>query len=185
VYFTSGDSTASINLMPDTFELDLLERGYYLVNLGYSEASRSGAEITFARTGRYRLTGMRLFAQPMAEFEDMARTLRGRGLENVAVGENAVSGKISLEEPSVVVFSIPASDGWSAKVNGERTKLISSADVFLALELGKGDHEIELTYRTPWLISGAAVSAASVLALAGIVLADRRRARKEKQNETV
>lgn len=185
VHFNDGAATASVNLMPDTFELDLLDREYYLVNLGWSDEERSGAEITFARTGRYRLTGMRLFAQPMAEFADMARTLQSRGLENVRVGENAVSGTISLEEPAVVVFSIPASDGWRAEVNGSEAALISSADVFLALELGAGDHEITLTYRTPWLIPGAAVTAASALTLAGMLLAGRRRARKETGNEKV
>lgn len=178
VYFTSGGATASINLMPDTFELDLLEREYFLVNLGYDGETRDGVEITFARTGRYRLTGMQLYAQPMEDFDEMARALQERGLQNVVVADNAVSGTISLDEPAVVVFSVPASDGWRAEVNGERAELISSADVFLALELGAGEHEISLTYRTPWLLPGACVSAGSVLALACIVIIGRRERRK-------
>ena len=52
VYFSSGGIDTDILLMPSGFELDLLDRGGYLVNLGYSSEGRTTAEITFARTGR-------------------------------------------------------------------------------------------------------------------------------------
>lgn len=175
VYFSSGGIETDIALMPSGFELDLLDRGGYLVNLGYSSEGRTTAEITFARAGRYRLSGVRMYVQPMAEFDSLVGALQARGLENAVVENGMVSGTVSLDEPAVMVFAIPASAGWSAKVDGAAAETLASAGALLAVRLDAGTHEIELTYRTPWLREGAAVSAASLAALAAGVYIDRRK----------
>ena len=161
--------------MPSGFELDLLDRGGYLVNLGYSSEGRTAAEITFARAGRYRLSGVRMYVQPMAEFDSLVGALQARGLENAVVENGMVSGTVSLDGPAVMVFAVPASAGWSANVDGAAAETLASAGALLAVRLDAGTHEIELTYRTPWLREGAAVSAASLAALAAGVYIDRRK----------
>lgn len=184
VNFSCGGQQSSICLMPSGFELDLLNRGSYLVNLGYDAGGRSQAEIRFARTGTYRLDGLKLYAQPMEDFAEKVAVLRERGLQNVSVVPNAVSGTIALEEPSVLVFSIPYSEGWTASVDGREVDTRTSAGTFLAVELDAGAHTVELTYRTPWLYEGCAISAVSVsLALTAIFAGRRKKLSRKELND--
>lgn len=181
VYFASGGVETDIALMPSGFELDLLDRGAYLVNLGYADAPRAAAEITFARPGAYRLEDIRLYVQPMADFAELVGALRARGLENAQVADGAVSGTISLDEPAVMVFAIPYSAGWSARVDGEAMETTASAGALLAVPLSAGDHRIELTYRTPGLRAGVAISLGGTAAFAAVCAV--RRKRKGAQHE--
>ena len=169
--FDCGGATATLTLVREGIEQDL-GREFSLVNLGYSESARSALEIRFDRAGRYRLGEMTLLAQPMDDFDELIRTLQGRGLTDVKMETNRVSGRVSLDEPGVMVFAIPCSGGWSARVDGESAAVTDSAGTFLALPLTAGDHEIVLTYRTPGLTAGAAISAASLILL---LIAGRRR----------
>ena len=161
--------------MPSGFELDLLDRGGYLVNLGYSEEGRTTAEITFARTGVYRLSGIRMYAQPMEAFDSLVGALQARGIQDVVVEDGFVSGSISLAEPAVMVFSIPYSEGWTAKVDGVPVETLASAGSLLAVSLEAGSHEIELHYETPWLRAGCAISAVSACLLVAALIVGRRK----------
>ena len=172
--FDCGGSTATLTLVREGIEQDLA-REFYLVNLGYGESARSALEIRFDRAGRYRLGKMTLLAQPMDGFEELIHTLQSRGLTDVKIETNRISGRASLDEPGVMVFAIPCSDGWSAQVDGESAAVTDSAGTFLAVPMTAGDHEIVLTYRTPGLSAGAAVSAAALALLLGIIIAGRRK----------
>ena len=175
VYFSSGGIDTDILLMPSGFELDLLDRGGYLVNLGYSSEGRTTAEITFARTGVYRLSGIRMYAQPMEAFDSLVGALQARGIQDAVVEDGFVSGSISLAEPAVMVFSIPYSEGWTAKVDGAPVETLASAGSLLAVSLGAGSHEIELHYETPWLRAGCAISAVSACLLVAALIVGRRK----------
>ena len=174
IRFDCGGSTATLTLVREGIEQDLSPE-YRLVNLGCSESARSALEIRFDRAGRYRLGEMTLLAQPMDNFDALIHTLQDRGLTDVSMETNRVSGRASLDEPGVMVFAIPYSDGWSAQVDGEPADTTASAGTFLVVPMTAGDHEIVLTYRSPGLTTGAAVSAAALALLLGIIIAGRRR----------
>ena len=174
IRFSCGDCSTYICLLPSgvTWSVD---RPYYLVNLGYDEQARTTAEIRFSYTGAYRLEDLKLMAQPMADYAVYTDALRTNGLENAQVDNGQVSGEISLDAPGVLVFSIPFSEGWRAKVNGAPAETVASADAFLALVLPAGEHLVELTYTTPWLTAGCILSLLSLALIAGLGLAQRRR----------
>ena len=76
---------------------------------------------------------------------------------------NHISGEIKLDAPRFLFFSIPFDKGWSLKVNGQTKNLVQANIGFSGIALGKGKHEIELTYKTPNLLIGAAISIISIL----------------------
>lgn len=174
VLFHSGCADTTIMLAPHGIQQDIL-RPYYLVNLGYDDEERTQAEIRFARTGRYLLGEMQLYAQPMEAFPEMIAQLQQRGMTDVVMETNRISGRVETDEPGVMVFSIPYSEGWTVRVDGAEVEATSSAGAFLAAEIEAGAHEIELTYRTPWLGAGCVLSAAALAVLAGAIFAGRRR----------
>ena len=97
------------------------------------------------------------------------------------VGTNTVSGSISLDQEKVLFLSIPWSQGWTATVDGESVDLMRADTAFMAIDLPAGTHDVVLTYRTPGLDLGLALTGAGLaLAAVLVVTCERRRARERR-----
>lgn len=59
--------------------------------------------------------------------------------------------------------------GWSATVDGREAEILAADSFVQAVRVDTGAHEIQLTYRTPGVAEGAALSAAGALFLVVIV----------------
>lgn len=64
--------------------------------------------------------------------------------------------------------------GWTATVDGVPAPIRRADGLFRAVPVAAGTHRVTFTYRTPGLIAGAAVSIATLLALAAGVVVSRR-----------
>ena len=59
---------------------------------------------------------------------------------------NGFTGKIKLDKPKLVYFSVPYEKGWSAKVNGVDTKVEKVNYGMMAVLVPEGDSEIVFSY---------------------------------------
>ncbi|MEE1199023.1 MAG: YfhO family protein [Christensenellales bacterium] len=170
---------AGISLMPESFELTRpLQQ--QIIHLGYSKEGRTTAELRFAQSSEYRLKELKLYAQPMTDFRTVTAQIRDHGMENVAMETNGLSGTVTMDEPGILVFSIPADKGWTAIVDGQRMELTDSAGALLALELREGYHSVTLSYETPGLTLGAAASLVSLMLCLSLIF--RQRAHSGKRS---
>ncbi len=76
----------------------------------------------------------------------------------------------SSTEEKMLFTSIPFEKGWTAKVDGQKTEIVSYQDAFISIPLSAGEHTIELSFTPPgWkaglLASGVGVMTFLVLAL--------------------
>ena len=71
---------------------------------------------------------------------------------------NRISGEIQLDQAKALCITIPYSEGWTATVDGVETELKRANTMFMEMELEPGSHEIVLTYRTPGLAAGGALT---------------------------
>ena len=76
---------------------------------------------------------------------------------------NRITGNISLSEPKGLLISVPYSKGFRAYVDGKETELKKANTMYMALELPKGEHELRLEYRTPFLVPGICLTLAGGL----------------------
>ncbi|MDR1014853.1 MAG: YfhO family protein [Coriobacteriales bacterium] len=67
---------------------------------------------------------------------------------------------------------------WTAYVNGEEVETLRTNTAYTGLILEAGDYDIELKYLTPWLREGVACSIAGIGIFVGIVVYNRRKAKK-------
>ena len=65
---------------------------------------------------------------------------------------------VTRESDSLVFFSVPYDDGWSATVNGVQTAVEKVNSGFMAVKVGVGDSVIRFRYETPGLITGIKIS---------------------------
>ena len=125
-----------------------------------------------------RYAEMRVVALPVSDFETDISALKNELLTDVELQNNRLSGRISVSGDRVLQIAVPYSEGWSAYVDGEKTEVFVCGGMYMGVRLSEGEHEIELTYITPGLIPGAAITALALiitLTLALLTPAKRKR----------
>jgi uncharacterized membrane protein YfhO len=97
--------------------------------------------------------------------ESLKQALRREVLHVERMDDDRITGTISLAQPKLLFLSIPYDKGWSARVDGQRQRLLRVNVGFSGLYLPPGRHRIELNYRPPMLALGAIVSGCALLLL--------------------
>ena len=118
-------------------------------NLGDNEEALTEVRISFYEPGVFTFDSLKLYAQPLDSIRALLDARRSAGLTNQKVTDDFVSGEITLDEPKLLVFSIPVSDGWSATVDGAPAELHTANLKNMALLLEPGTHSIALRYERP------------------------------------
>jgi hypothetical protein len=95
----------------------------------------------------------------------------------------AVRLATSASTDFLLATSLTAVDGWSAQAEGTRLEVRRLNHAFAGVHVPGGDHEIDLRYRPPGFVAGAAVSLAAMAIVLSILavasgLAGRLKARR-------
>lgn len=186
LYFNNGtDYSAMIEIKTDnnnkSFKVRTPDNQWYenthdfLVMAGYSSEPINEITVVFGEKGVYTYDSLDVKLQPMDGFSDKISVLKEEVLENVAIGNNSVSGTINVSDDKVLCLSIPYSEGWSATVDGEDAELLRTNTMYMGLKLADGKHVIELKYNTPGLRTGIILSVVGLVITIGIAFYRRRR----------
>ena len=153
-----------------------LERENFSVRLGYSELDGED-EITlmFPDKGAYRLAGLELYYVPMADYETAVDKLNETALTNTVFTNNTITGEVHAQNNRFMVFSIPASAGWTVRIDGEKTPLYQVNIGMMGMPVPAGDHTIKLTYFSPGLQSARLMSVGGCAVFVVLCVVFRRR----------
>ncbi|BBF43983.1 hypothetical protein lbkm_2671 [Lachnospiraceae bacterium KM106-2] len=113
---------------------------------------------TFAQKNSFQFDSLKVYRYPAKNYKKQVEDLRDHQLEQVKMGNNQVSGTVSLSSDRWMQFAIPYSIGWKAYVDGKQTSLSPSDTAYLGLLVSKGNHKVVLSYETPYIRIGAIVS---------------------------
>ena len=115
----------------------------------------------------------------MEAFEQAYNKLSEQTLSLQEYSDTYLRGNIDVKESGRLVVPVASEAGWSLYVDGSKTEIVDYADTFISISLDKGEHEIELKYKTPYLVEGAVISGACVLIFILLfVISGRRRGKK-------
>lgn len=78
---------------------------------------------------------------------------------NIVKNDSHVTGSISALTDGYVMCMIPWEKGWTVVVDGEEVQTQKGDLGFLAFQVQKGEHRLELTWHTPGLKTGMAAGA--------------------------
>ena len=115
---------------------------------------------TFPRAGVYAFDTLSVCCQRMTSYQDEIAALRTPDDTAVTFGTDRIDTTISVDEPVILTFSLPYSEGWSAQVDGADAPLLRTNILHTSVYLGEGTHTVTLRYRTPYLRAGARISLA-------------------------
>ena len=96
---------------------------------------------------------------------DNIRNRKKNTLENVKMDSNLITGTIRANQDEVLQISVPYSKGYRVYVDGKKTDCFKSGIAYLGVKINKGDHDIKITYETPFLRLGVIVTVIASLAL--------------------
>ncbi len=147
----------------------------FVINLGYSEEAMNSVHVAFGDKGKYTIDEICVYSYSMDEYPQKIAALKEDVLENENIGEDTVTGTISLDRPKFLYLSVPFAEGWRAYDNGQEVRLYRANDMYMAMELSEGEHEIRLLYKTPFLREGALLSFMGLLIFAAYLIALRRK----------
>ena len=162
-------------------------RNYYFdrdavtYHFGYSDEAQNQCVVRFASGHDIVYKDIYVVCIPVERYETQAAKLGEVVLENVVERHDRISGTIDLEEGRMLVFSIPAADGWTAYVNGEKRPLEVVNEMYWGLLLEPGSYEIELRYVQPGHTAGNVISAVAFAALIPVAAGAVLRRRKERR----
>ena len=78
---------------------------------------------------------------------------------------NGFTAGVTRTKETLVFFSVPFDEGWSATVNGKPATIEKVNKGFMAVKVGAGDSEIRFDYTTPGLLTGVKITAISAAVL--------------------
>lgn len=152
-----------------------------MVNTGYSKEAKTDITVTFVARGIYDFSTLEVLEQPMTDTDKQVAKLAENTLENIQIGTDTVDGTVTLDRSKILLLTIPYCDGWTATVDGKEVQLLQANTMFSALALEPGEHTIHLTYCTPHLKAGLAVSVLGFAAFGATLLCTEVKKRKERK----
>ncbi|MCR5656754.1 MAG: YfhO family protein, partial [Butyrivibrio sp.] len=142
----------------------------YIVNLGSCPEGISRVEIVFPEKGKYSCDEIAVYCEPNGVLLEKISDISKRSMYDVETNldpvsrmTNKVTGTVTADGDTNLVFTIPYDKGWSLKVDGEKAELSKMNVMYLGCKISEGVHEIELSYHTPGLFAGFLISIAGIL----------------------
>lgn len=124
-----------------------------------------------------------IFGDTIADYQlsDLVADAGRRKIDTLAItrfSENRIQGKIKMDKPGVLFFSIPYDNGWQARLDGAPARLFLCNIGFTGMLIPPGEHKVDIWYRPPWLRLMLIFTIAGWLIYGGLIIWSVRRKRK-------
>lgn len=158
----SGDMISKLYLTNANYRWDV-ERKDYLINLGSKKEGETTCTITLGAEGEFKLKDIQVYSLPLIDYEKQIAKLRNEAMTSVKLDNNTITGEIEVIDNKTLCFGILYNKGWSLKVDGKEASLYKANIMYMATDITKGYHTIELNYQTPGIKLGAIISLITLL----------------------
>ena len=145
-----------------------------LYQLGYGHPGETQITFRFSKSAEFSYDAIQVIAVPVSLYDRYIAGLSQYALQSVSVGKDQISGQVSFPESRILQLAVPYSDGWSASIDGQKTRILKSDLMYLSLIVPAGDHVIELRYHTPYLLPGILAALVTLIGMLGYEMRKRK-----------
>ena len=91
------------------------------------------------------------------------------------MSDDTILGDIKVSKDGYLVTSIPYDVGFKMYIDDTEVEVTKVNKAFIGAKISKGEHNIKITYHSPWLNYGLIISGIGLLSLIGIIIFDNRK----------
>ncbi|UJF14894.1 YfhO family protein [Jeotgalibaca sp. MA1X17-3] len=125
---------------------------------------------------------LKLYRFDLSKFREVITEAKEEGITLSSFSQTKIEGDVKIKnDHSLLMTSIPYSEGWKLSIDGEKVETISALDGFLAAPIKKGIHKIQLNYHVPYLQEGILISIAALFVTTLIIFYHRKSFKKHKK----
>ena len=168
----------SVYVKRDNWVNDENRRSYYtnpyffenrnmLMNLGYESNYDGKIEISFSKSGTYKVDSLNVYAIDMKNYEDSIKKIKQANISKY--NNDYIEASISVENKGVMSLSTSYSKGWNVYVDNKKVNTFKVNNSMLGFYIDKGNHKIKLIYKTPYLTIGIISSIIGIVVLIFII----------------
>ena len=182
----SGDESVKVDFYVGTSDTDI----YYhwkdtvLFNMGIVEDEIDSVRVRFALPGHYSLGDIKIYTRSEEQLDStLSSFYETSDTDNITWsydGCDRMSIHAVSDTDRYLYIAVPYSEGWHATEDGKDLQIIRANGAFMMIPTGAGTHDIELSYRTPYLIHGIVLSAVSLAAFVTYEIISEKK--KEKKS---
>ena len=138
--------------------VDMCQR--YIVDLGYSD----GSPLTFRYLTDSQNNEVFFYTFDSDKFDESFEDIKPlfTKLEYEAGG---ISGKISSPDGGDAILLLPYEKGYTVKIDGKKTSYSDYRNALIKIQVEAGEHDIEISYITPGLVTGIMISVIGLILL--------------------
>lgn len=160
----------------DTYSLGVND---YLINLGYYDSEETiEGELSFTRKGNYSFDAIEIYYVSMDSYEEDIAALNDKGLKDVSLSANTISGTVTADQEQIMTFSVPYHIGWKAYVDGRETEIYNVNTLYSGIKITPGTHTVTLEYTSPGTTAGGIISAVCTLLFLSAVIIQLQKKRR-------
>ncbi len=145
-----------------------------LINLGYYDNYDSDIKIELSKYGIYTFDNLKLYTVPMNNYKENIKNLNSINFKLQRQEDNYISGNINVSENGIINFRTLYNKGWTVKIDNKKVSTFKNR-YFLATKIKKGNHKIELIYKTPYLKEGIILSIIGFILFITISLVSKKK----------
>lgn len=153
------------------------------VNLGSaSNDKKQKVIISFLGEEHFKVEHLSIYNYDFEDFGKCIDRLRKVDSSNIIVNTNHIQYTIDVDTPQINCIAVPYSKGWSAKIDGKETKIYKVNDMFMGIEIPKGNHLVEMTYVTYGMKTGLTISVCAIGLIVILFIVENVKKKSEKYN---
>ena len=109
--------------------------------------------------------------------------MREKSCSSFEMKGSRFEAEIALENPALVFFSVPWSEGWSAEVNGREARAEKVDNGLMAVRCEAGESSIVFTYKNRYISAGLVITLAAAGVMAVYLVLCRVLSKNTQQGE--
>lgn len=163
VVLMNGDKTVAADFFAgiDTGYDYYYGKDTLLFDFGYIDEEVDTIRLYFNTPGEFSLGDVAIFTRDTEQLISVTDDFYEHSkMEDITydISGNHISITALADKDKYLYIAVPYSEGWSATVDGEDVEILRANEAFMAIRLSEGEHVIKLSYCTPYLGAGLAVS---------------------------
>ena len=165
IYITTGGKASNINFTKPSSKWYYGEKDV-VINMGYFEKGKKTMNINLPAKSEFNIKDITLECRAVDMIEPSVKELAKEHLRDIKIQKDGFTGNIANEGYKLMFISIPYDEGWTATIDGVKSKIYRANEGFMAVKLEPGDHTVDFRYKRPLQTAGYIVSLVGIVLLA-------------------